>query len=40
MKLELVKAEKSFGKVAALRAIDLALPSGAKVALIGPNVSG
>ena len=40
MKLELVKAEKSFGKVAALRAIDLALPSGAKVALIGPNGSG
>jgi len=40
MKLELVKAEKSFGKVAALRPIDLSVPAGAKVALIGPNGSG
>ena len=40
MKIELSKIEKRFGKVTALRAIDLSLPAGAKVALIGPNGSG
>lgn len=40
MKIELAKIEKRFGKVTALRGIDLALPAGAKVALIGPNGSG
>jgi len=40
MKIELSRIEKRFGKVTALRAIDLALPAGTKVALIGPNGSG
>jgi ABC-2 type transport system ATP-binding protein len=40
MKLELVKIAKRFGKVTALAGVDLALPAGAKVALIGPNGSG
>ncbi len=40
MKLALSKVDKRFGKVHALRAIDLDLPAGAKVALIGPNGSG
>jgi ABC-type multidrug transport system ATPase subunit len=40
MKIELAKVDKQFGKVHALRTIDLDLPAGAKVALIGPNGSG
>jgi ABC-2 type transport system ATP-binding protein len=32
--------EKEFGRVPALRGIDLAIPSGRRVALIGPNGSG
>jgi ABC-2 type transport system ATP-binding protein len=40
MRIQLAKVEKRFGKVHALREIDLELPAGAKVALIGPNGSG
>lgn len=40
MRLQLSKVDKRFGKVHALRSIDLDLPPGAKVALIGPNGSG
>ena len=40
MKLTLAHVEKRFGKVVALRPLDLELRSGAKVALIGPNGSG
>lgn len=39
MKLQLSKVDKRFGKVHALRGIDLD-PPGAKIALIGPNGSG
>lgn len=40
MQLELRKVEKRFGKVCALRPLDLTLPAGAKIGLIGPNGSG
>ena len=40
MHIELAGVDKRFGKVHALRALDLALPPGARVALIGPNGSG
>jgi len=40
MKIELAGVAKRFGKVEALRSIDLCVPAGAKVALIGPNGSG
>jgi len=40
VRIELDHIDKQFGKVHALRAIDLELPAGAKVALIGPNGSG
>jgi ABC-2 type transport system ATP-binding protein len=40
MRIELSHVGKSFGKVTALRDIDLVVPGGAKVALIGPNGSG
>jgi ABC-2 type transport system ATP-binding protein len=40
MRIELEHVAKSFGKVVALRDINLAITSGAKVALIGPNGSG
>ena len=40
MRVELQKVGKSFGKVAALRNVNLVVPAGAKVALIGPNGSG
>lgn len=40
MRIQLAKLAKRFGKVNALREIDLDLPAGAKVALIGPNGSG
>jgi ABC-2 type transport system ATP-binding protein len=40
MKIELVGLGKQFGKITALRAVDLALSTSAKVALIGPNGSG
>jgi len=40
MRIQLARLGKRFGKVHALRDIDLDLPAGAKVALIGPNGSG
>jgi ABC-2 type transport system ATP-binding protein len=40
MRIELTRVTKQFGKVAALRDVDLVVPAGAKVALIGPNGSG
>lgn len=40
MRIELSRLGKRFGKVQALRDVDLALPSGAKIGLIGPNGSG
>ena len=40
MQVELSQVDKRFGKVHALRSLDLVLPAGAKVALIGPNGSG
>jgi ABC-type multidrug transport system ATPase subunit len=40
MRIELARLSKRFGKVHALREIELDLPQGAKVALIGPNGSG
>lgn len=40
VKIELSNIAKRFGKVTALRGIELQLPAGAKVALIGPNGSG
>jgi len=40
VRIELARVEKQFGKLTALHATDLALPAGAKVALIGPNGSG
>jgi ABC-2 type transport system ATP-binding protein len=40
MRIELEHVDKRFGKVVALRDVNLAVASGAKVALIGPNGSG
>lgn len=40
MRIELVGLGKRFGKLTALRGVDLAVPPSAKVALIGPNGSG
>lgn len=40
MKITLRGIEKRFGKVVALRGLDLELPHGAKIGLIGPNGSG
>ena len=40
MKIRLAGIAKQFGKVTALRELDLELPASAKVALIGPNGSG
>ncbi|CAN5881703.1 N/A [soil metagenome] len=40
MRIELASVDKRFGKTHALRAIELDVPSGSKVALIGPNGSG
>ncbi len=40
MKIEMRAVAKRFGRVEALRSIDLVFPSGSKVALIGPNGSG
>lgn len=40
MNIQLTRVGKRFGKVTALRDIDLGIATGAKVALIGPNGSG
>jgi ABC-type multidrug transport system ATPase subunit len=40
MRIQLSAVSKRFGKTCALNAIDLDVPSGSKVALIGPNGSG
>jgi ABC-2 type transport system ATP-binding protein len=40
MRIELKDVRKSFDGVEALRGVSLAIPSGRKVALIGPNGSG
>lgn len=40
MRVEGRALRKRFGRVEALRGIDFAIPSGAKVGLIGPNASG
>lgn len=40
MRIQLANVDKRFGKTHALRAIGLDVPSGSKVALIGPNGSG
>jgi ABC-2 type transport system ATP-binding protein len=40
MKIDLSRIDKAFGKVHALKGIDLSLPAGGKIALIGPNGSG
>ena len=40
MRIEIAKATKRFGKVEALRGVDLVVPSGRSVALVGPNGSG
>ncbi len=40
MRIELRRIGKSFGKVRALAEVSLDLPSGSRVALIGPNGSG
>lgn len=40
MRIELHGVRKQFGKVTALRGVDLTLESGRHIALIGPNASG
>ncbi len=40
MRIQLANVSKRFGKVHALRDIELDLPAGARIALIGPNGSG
>ena len=40
MRIRLQHIEKRYGKVTALRGVDLELPPGARVGLIGPNGSG
>ncbi len=40
MRIELDHVAKSYGRVAALAGVSLDLPSGSRVALIGPNGSG
>jgi ABC-type multidrug transport system ATPase subunit len=40
MDVELLRIEKRFGRVIALRDVSLSLPAGTRTALIGPNGSG
>ncbi len=40
MRIEISRATKRFGRVEALRGVDLVIPSGSRVALVGPNGSG
>lgn len=40
MRIELRDVARSFGNVAALRGVTLAIPQGARVGLVGPNGSG
>lgn len=40
MRIEVRAARKHFGKVEALRGVDLVVPAGRRLALVGPNGSG
>ncbi|MBI1949403.1 MAG: ABC transporter ATP-binding protein [Deltaproteobacteria bacterium] len=40
MRVEIHDARKRFGRVGALRGVDLVVPAGGRVALVGPNGSG
>ena len=40
MRIELQGAKKRFGKLEALRGVDLTLETGARATLVGPNGSG
>jgi ABC-2 type transport system ATP-binding protein len=40
MRIEIKGARKSFGRVEALRGVDLVVPEGRRLALVGPNGSG
>lgn len=40
MRIQLQSVAKTFGKVEALRGVDLEIPAGRHVALVGPNGSG
>ncbi len=40
MRIEIIQATKRFGKIHALRGVDLVVPQGRRLALVGPNGSG
>ena len=40
MRIEIKRATKSFGRIEALRGVDLVVPVGRRLALVGPNGSG